>query len=683
MTRHPIFDSPGGCVETTGNKAPGWKRWPHLFFQPTPSDRVAAMWRPAILALIMALPILTIPIAAPDLDVDSSWCGVLDWAHQQKAQFGPEIAFTHGPLGYLLAPYALHAPETGLILANMVFCFAAMLGLCVVGSRLALVWRCLLFALFVLETANTDVRTDIVIQAGLLSWSLAALHERPARPIALTMLGVFAGFAALTKVLYLFSGALCVTCVAAALLLNRRRRSSVLLVSIFVASFLIFWVATGQHIVHLPLFVMNSFRFSSAYARAAALAGLPLLRTGGVCLGLLAFFAVAVGALQIFRSRNRADQAGELLLVALLGGFLILCLKHSLVRMDRVHFMELAVIAPAIAIATETIPRYGPARVLSVILSISCAALSLCIVQLAFLPSPPSSLRQVLSRSWYNARWFCDPVRSRADFDSELKPRRDEAQIPHLRELIGSSSVDVFGPHQAYALLNGLTYRPRPVFQSYLAYDRKISELNEAFYLSANAPDYVLFELAALEHRWPPLDDALALRALVINYELVADEPPFLLLKRKSARPAALTLIQEGTASWSEVIPLPDHETNGLWAEIEVEPSLSGRFVNAVYRPAVVRLSIWEGVEGNLKRLGRRQAAPSELRSGFMLFPFLATTQAAKAMFNGQPTIRPKGFSLESGTENLALWNDSARFRLYRIENMTAEKQVRAPIREP
>src|SRR5262249_42292810 len=153
-------------------------------------------------------------------------------------------------------------------------------------------------------------------------------------------------------------------------------------------------------------------------------------------------------------------------------------------------------------------------------------------------------------------------------------------------------SVDVFGSLQAHALLNDLNYRPRPIFQSYAAYSARLAGLNEDFYLSQQAPDYVLFDLAGFEHKFPPLNDGPALRALLSNYAPVAAEDVFLLLKRRSASPSKLTLLREGTLN-GERLNLSAYPEDDLWVELDVKPSIWGRLMAFCVRPPPLRLSVW------------------------------------------------------------------------------------------
>src|SRR5262249_54445990 len=79
-----------------------------------------------------------------------------------------------------------------------------------------------------------------------------------------------------------------------------------------------------------------------------------------------------------------------------------------------------------------------------------------------------------------------------ASYEEWLTKEKQRFDLPHTRAVIGQAPVDVLGYEQTIALYNGLTYRPRPVFQSYCAYTSHLARLNDAFYRSSRAPDYVL-----------------------------------------------------------------------------------------------------------------------------------------------------------------------------------------------
>src|SRR5262245_54816882 len=173
-----------------------------------------------------------------------------------------------------------------------------------------------------------------------------------------------------------------------------------------------------------------------------------------------------------------------------------------------------------------------------------------------------------------------------------LDLHRAAAQLPRLRQIIGSATVDVFGYNQCYAFFNELNYRPRPIFQSYVAYSPHLAKLNEQRYLSDARPEFVLFRLTAIDKRLPALEDALLFRALLINYDPIAAEEEFLLLQHKQTISAGLSLVGEGIAGPGETIDLRRYEGTDLWMQIEMMPSFRGRLRQFFFQVPKVQLGL-------------------------------------------------------------------------------------------
>jgi len=125
-----------------------------------------------------------------------------------------------------------------------------------------------------------------------------------------------------------------------------------------------------------------------------------------------------------------------------------------------------------------------------------------------------------------------------------------------------------------YALLNDWSYQPRSVFQSYVACNTRLMRLNEQFYLSPKAPQYVLFGLGNVTRKFPPLEDAMVLRDLLINYVPAGEEAGFLLLKHQCSGPPRLTLLREGAVRVGARIDLRGSGNTNLWLEISMPPTL-------------------------------------------------------------------------------------------------------------
>ena len=324
---------------------------------------------------------------------------------------------------------------------------------------------------------------------------------------------------------------------------------------------------------------------------------------------------------------------------------------------------------PILAIALELLPSSDPtARLWARGFGLACCLIAFVALQSFFFLDLKSSLLQPFRSARANLTTLLQPAEYRQQMLSALEAARRATDLPHIREIVGSSSVDVFGQAQCYATFNGLNYHPRPIFQSYMAYHAALMRLNEQFYLSERAPDYVLFELGPTDHKFPPLEDAFVLRDLLLNYEPVASEGPFLLLKKKSALQPTLSLLREGALSLGEPIRLDEFGETNLWLEITMQPTLLGRARQIFYKPSKIRLAVWR--TSSKSQLSKYPAPAPMLAAGFVASPLLLHNPEVQALFSDKPaTTRPKAYSVEPLTGEERFWQTTVHYRIYKIQN--------------
>jgi hypothetical protein len=637
-----------------------------------PPSAEPKLWTILLAALCTTLILLTLPIAPPDLGIDPAWCAVLNWAHARGLQFGEEIVFTYGPLGFLLAPYVSPESTGALVLANALLCFQIALGLCLVAWRLGWTWRCALLGIFILESANVEPRADLAMEVGFFCWGLLCVVESGRRKTFCgANLVALATFAALAKATYLLVGGFSLGALALYLWASGERWLGWGILLGFAATIPLCWLACGQALGNLGSFLLDGFLISRDYDQAAGMEGLPLLRSEALALGLIGLVTVLLWALSAIDPASRFARCRRVILLGWVSGLLFVVWKHSMVRVDRTHTIELLVFTPVAVLALEALPgrAFPKIRWTARVLAIVSCLISFGVLESNFLPGFCGAFIQPFRQFSYHLQCVLAPTDWRRGLEPVLEERRREAQLPRFCQIVGAASVDVFGSLQTHALLNRLNYRPRPVFQSYAAYSPRLAHLNESFYLSNRAPDYVLFDLSAFEHKFPSLNDGPALRALLINYEPVASEEIFLLLKRRSANPAKLTLLREGTFPMGEPLNLNPDSGGDVWMELEVKQTLAGRLTAFLIRPPPIRLTVWAETSTGRTRLARLRAAPSLLSIGFVASPCLLNSHDVSDLYARQRVVRPSAYSLEPDPGSEHLWQRTVRFRLYKIEN--------------
>jgi hypothetical protein len=388
----------------------------------------------------------------------------------------------------------------------------------------------------------------------------------------------------------------------------------------------------------------------------------------GLVVMLLAAAAVIIRAFHAYDAQQKHRTWLRGLLLAWLASLLFLSWKHGLARGDAYHVVYFFGFVPVLALALEVLPcESRVARLWARISGALACVLSILALQSYFFAPGVRSLQQPFRNLSYYARCLLRPAEYCQHMNQAILAKQNEARLPALRERIGHASADVFGDNAVYAIFNDLNYRPRPVFLSYLACTSPLIRLNEQFYLSPAAPEYVMFSLGGIDRRLAPLEDALVLRDLLINYVPVGGEGGFVLLKARSAEPARLSLLREGVVHPGERIDLRGFGSTNLWLEITLAPSVAGRLREFFYRPPPVRLAAWREPGKGLHT--RRRAPAPMLAAGFVASPLLLRNEDVQDLYAGRPVSRPAAYSIELLPGQEHFWKLAVRFRVYGFQD--------------
>ena len=625
---------------------------------------------PLLAAVLVMLVFVTLPPTPTDLDADpdTSLSAVLNYAQQHGLQFGTDLVYTYGPLGYLIFFYYHPNAAVMRMMVDIVLCLTIAVGLCLVAWRLRLLWRCLLLAAFIFATANLPQRTDLVINTGFLCWGLLCFVESGRR--LFFCVGTFvalAVFGAVAKTSVAFMGVLSVCLVAGSLATRGEWRLGIGMVGSFFVGIALMWMTAGQNLWHLGPFVVNALSLVQGYNHALGYGGPPQLVRHSIVLLLAGMVTVAVRAWNAFEGEGRCVVWRRGLFLAWACALLFLAWKHGFVRADCGHMVHFLGFVPLIMLALEALPCEARiSRRWARGLATGASILALIDLQSWFLMAASKSLTQPFRAFRSNVGCLLSPSQYMRHMNEVIEANRRKARLPRLCEIVGRASVDVFGQRQVYALLNGLNYRPRPVFQSYAACNAQLMRLNEEFYLSGSAPQYVMFSLERFDHRFPPLADAMLLRLLLSNYVPAGSERDYVLLRAKSAQRPLLKSLHEGAVRAGDRIELGAFAGADLWLEIELKPTRLGRLRELLYQPPTVRLAAWRAGSGDL--LMRRRAPAAMLAAGFVAHPLLLQTEDMLSPRSDEPARLAGAFSVDlpPGTERF--WQSTIRFRVFQIE---------------
>jgi hypothetical protein len=629
--------------------------------------------------LVAALLLALVSLASPrvpaeteaDTIADASWSAVLGFAHEHSLQFGTDIVFTYGPLGFLATPF-LSGGAIGLRLAADVLLGLAMAtGLALLAWRMPWVWRALFLATGFFLLANISPRNDLLLELALVSWALLAMLARGR--VANAFVSIFlaiAVYAALVKVTLLLLAGFTVGWLSLDCFLRDRRRLGIGIALFFAGGLALNWMLVGQHLTHLPEFLRRAFATSDGYNAAMGYEGSLELRRRGIITALAAAIAILCRAFAAFEGRTGERGWRGWLLSAWLLGVVFLVWKHGFVRTDPYHAGFYFGFVALLVLGLEALPVYVSVSRMwgrsAILIGWMVAVLT---VQAFILPREiEQSLLQVGLSAWGNLRVLVSPSGQRRELLAAYEAECERLRLPAIRKTVGESTIDMFGAEQLSVLCNRLNYQPRPVFQSYAAYSPSLMQRNQRFYASTKAPEFVLFRLSAMDRKFPPLEDSWTLRHLLTNYEPVGKEDPFLLLRSRGQAPPQLKLLREGTVAPGEKLGLEGYGEADLWLEMSLRSTFWGRILAFAYQPPKTRLVLYSGPPGAPRSRRFRAPAPM-LASGFLISPLLINNEDVLGLYQGREVARPSACAIELTPDSQPFWQRTVAYRLYHIES--------------
>jgi hypothetical protein len=628
----------------------------------------------AAVAILLLLTVIDLPTVPYDIDHDLASSASLEYFATRGIQFGTQLIQNVGPLGWIhySGVYAgfLQDQKVAFGLLRAIALTALLLWAATrFGTRIAsALWLLSLVAFVPLYPVGEASEVDFLLfeqwtylcvyLAGL---ALLALPPRRRFPLIAVLPLFLLAFLALVKHTLLLTAGLVVGSVVLERLRRREFGTAVAFALVFAGFVLLVWMLAGQHPAHLLQYGLGVFSFTSGYNEVMALPA----NDRATALG----FAVLGGlaGLILMRAASRTQSPSKSLIDAF---FLFVLFKHGFVRGDVQHvaifFHASAFLALLFGLAWER-PGDASRRALlgapnTSLAVVSAGLLALCSVALFTTITDAAYRPARLVMLWErNLAWIVAPGRRSAELADALASRKQQFRLPKMQERVGRARIDFFGYKPGWLLLNDMEYAPRPMPITFAATNEFLLRRNEAFYRDPKrAPRFVLCELMTIDDRLVPLDDGLALGAILDNYHplqfgvpRITAATPARRTQAPEPRPASgtpaadeipddLLLLMERNApsrmrehaervpldareiGFGEALPLEHFDDRWLWLEVQVRPSLLGRLRSLLLRPA--RVEIVLDVAGRdrpeVRRYGTSMGA-----AGFLISPLIENSQ--------------------------------------------------------
>lgn len=504
------------------------------------------------------------PLTEARSGLDESWRIALQVAFDRKLVFGQDFVFTYGPLGFLSS--RLYSESTKWI----IFCYDTWVAL-----QFLFIWivcfrysRSVVTALFLaticLVLSGAAYLLDPPIMLFVLSTFWIFLDKKDPSHIFFLLSLVDSILSLYVKVnlgLAAFGQLAIVTFLAAAKN-DEHRQGPMRFAALVILTFLSAWA------LHVDVFsyLIASLHLASGFNDAMYLESVDL-KYLACALGVLSMLATALLITLIY------DQLP--ILTASCAGFAFLLFKQAFVRSDEhifVFFDYIVIPFALLAFHTTSFVNHLNATLLAVVIGISMYQ---CRVPLRHVLNTPSKLIHY--------------------WDSFIRPPSLSSPPTTLTsvtsEQIGEKTVDFMPENIALLFHAGLNWIPRPVIQSYLAYDNYLDRLNAQF-LNAHGQQMVIMGQGCIDGRYCLYDETETKLALLANYDFVSNRGGMSVLARRSS-PLQIKrrLIMSGQMQLGEGLPLPPSSSLQV-AVFSIGYSLTGQARRILYKPAPLRITI-------------------------------------------------------------------------------------------
>lgn len=513
--------------------------------------------------------------------LDPSWKLALSTFYAQKLNWGHDVVFTYGPLGFLCSRIGIGAGKYTLLLfdAFMAFNFFMVFYHGLTKSENKRLTLLLIATSVFILPPYLGAGTSIVLLAMQVFWLNRAnentSHLSNAMVVLLSVLLFFIKFNT-GLICLVFSSVFCIS----NFILQKNQRL-VYLIYLVLPYILILALSYLLNVSLIPYLIgglsivsgYNEVMFSDAnYPEELFFAILALV------------LSALVLALRL--KEHRGQLVKYLLAVFVFCSSAFVIYKQAFTRNDIQHISEFYNYFIFLLLCC------GVFHLNTSYKNIGAVVTAIVFIVVFYAKKREDSLLQTAAERFY-----------KKDYVSRFKNFSDSSGIycygqnkvpDRLKQHIGSSGIDAYPWNSQLLFENRLNYTPRPVFQSYSAYTPYLQKLNYDLYCSDKAPDFVMYEYETIDKRYPLFEEPRLQLSFLKNY-FCADTfyyggRPMLLLEKKKTGYTDIRFnkVQEYDLDIENGI-VPEKDS---YYEIYLEPRLSAKIASFFFHTPEIKLQV-------------------------------------------------------------------------------------------
>jgi hypothetical protein len=595
-----------------------------------------------IVSLIFGIWTLPNPIIFPDSGLDSSWFVGLHLAFLENFQFGKDIIFTFGPLGFLWVPMLMdyHLWVLSLIITLIThFLFIACLYYFLEKTFGKFnYYFIVLIPILIFSIPYYNEYKFLMIASLMLYLTLTDSTMSKENPFVFAFIGLLLSVATLIKFTAFFmSISLIVTFFLCCIFMKKEAKLGFYLLASYLIFLIFIWIIAGQNIFNLVSYFYSGIEISNGYVDAMGLPG-PIWQ---VFLGItsLCIFLITI----IFSARESKKNIFVFLLLNI--GILLVAFKHGFVRQDghQVFFFQICILL--FLLLSVLVSSYASDRKLKylnyvniiLIISLLFSMFSIAPWMLNDNIGMKHQAYVLSGKMIENPELFKEQA-----IRQKVKVSKDYPLESDTIKSLENKTVDIFPWDISLAWAYDLKWSPRPIFQSYSAYTPYLDNKNSLHFNNMRAPDKILYRVTSIDGRYPIFEEPSTFRNILLNYKYQNESGDFILLSSSknfevSTEVANLNRVE---AKPGDIVEIPKHQ-GYLFAYIDFNYSLLGKTIKSVYKPYPVAIQF---VLKNGEISQKYRFIPNTAKDGIFISQYVINNQNLTEIFQGMLDNNIQGF---------------------------------------
>ena len=552
-----------------------------------------------------------------NLSLDPSWKAVFQYAQANGLSVGDDIAFTYGPLGFLLAAQQIYVGYASFAWAGyflgIIWGCALAISCLYLTKKIPFFTRILVLILCVLLQGN---EIDSAFYFILFTTGIYLLNDASFNPSGLwkwIILLLATSTISLTKFTYLPSliGLFCI--IITHNLIKKQYKQSLFTSAIILLTIAASLILTNTSPQNFYQYIINSIHISSGYNQSMT----KVPTTGILICGLATLTSLFVYFFVGFFKSKHSTNSFEALLFAFVT---FVTWKAGYTRADGHVFIFLNYGLLCICYGTWL---YNDTDFKSNIVLV-CSSIAPVISLLSAMHiygnlSRPDHIEHLVLLPYHRAENFVSFPSHIKDLDERWQKAINPSKNG-LKDLIGDDLVDVFGCWQGIAIENGLNYLPNPTIQSYAACTTETQKIGLEHHLKF--PRHILFKLDPIDRRLPTMDDALLQRHVFWNMDCekqIGNHLLFTPRKEFNYEVLEMDFSDYNNCKFGEWIELNNQKSSCLFLSAKFRQTLFGRFSGILYKTGRIYITL----ELDDGRTFKYRYIPKAGESGVLISPLL------------------------------------------------------------